>query len=105
MFLAGTLPAYAQQQYVIDKNIPYYGDAVNKKDPYIASQCLLDIYYPKGAKNYATIVWFHGGGITAGDKEIPAALMNKGYAIVGVQYRLSPKKYLRRHILKTPQLP
>ncbi len=90
-FFACTLSSYAQQQYVVEKNIPYYADAVNKKDPYIASQCLLDIYYPKGAKNFATIVWFHGGGITAGDKELPAALMNKGYAIVGVQYRLSPK--------------
>lgn len=90
-FLSFALSAQAQQQYVLEKNIPYYIDAINKTDPYIASQCLLDIYYPKGTKNFATIVWFHGGGITAGDKEIPAALMNKGYAIVGVQYRLSPK--------------
>lgn len=37
------------------------------------------------------MVWFHGGGITGGDKELPKALMDKGYAIVGVQYRLSPK--------------
>lgn len=91
LFLFGALTLQAQQQYVIEKNIQYYEDAVNKKDTYIASQCLLDIYYPKGAKNYATIVWFHGGGITGGDKELPKALMDKGYAIVGVQYRLSPK--------------
>ena len=87
----GALSVKAQRQYVVEKNIPYYADSINKKDAYIASQCLLDIYYPKGAKNYATVVWFHGGGITGGDKELPAALMNKGYAIVGVQYRLSPK--------------
>ncbi|MEP7231559.1 MAG: alpha/beta hydrolase [Ginsengibacter sp.] len=91
LLFACTLSAQAQQQYVVEKNIPYYTDAINKTDPYIASQCLLDIYYPKGAKNYATIVWFHGGGITGGDKELPKALMDKGYAIVGVQYRLSPK--------------
>ncbi len=83
--------ANAQQQYVTEKNIQYYPDSVNQKDVYIASQCLLDIYYPKNAKSNATIVWFHGGGITGGSKEIPKALMEKGYTIVGVGYRLSPK--------------
>ncbi|MDQ6763882.1 MAG: alpha/beta hydrolase [Bacteroidota bacterium] len=91
LFLSGTFSVQAQQQYVTEKNIQYYEEDVNKKDTYIASQCLLDIYYPKGAKNYATVVWFHGGGLTAGDKELPSALKDKGYAIVGVQYRLSPK--------------
>lgn len=79
------------QQYVTEKDISYYEDAINKKDPYIASQCKLDIYYPKDKKSFATIVWFHGGGITAGSKELPKALLEKGYAVVGVGYRLSPK--------------
>ena len=79
------------QQYITDSNIHYYPDSVNKKDAYIASQCTLDIYYPKGIKNFATIVWFHGGGLTGGTKEIPKALIEKGYAVVGVEYRLSPK--------------
>lgn len=91
LLLTGTLRIQAQQQYVTEKNIHYYADSVNKKDPYITSQCLLDIYYPKGAKNYATIVWFHGGSITGGSREIPTALMEKGYAVIGVEYRLSPK--------------
>ncbi|MFT3705432.1 MAG: alpha/beta hydrolase fold domain-containing protein [Agriterribacter sp.] len=82
---------YAQQSYVLEKDIPYYTDAANQKDAYIASQCRLDIYYPKGAKNFATILWFHGGGITGGTKEIPEALKEKGYAVIGVEYRLSPK--------------
>ena len=80
-----------QQQYNIEKDIHYYADSITKKDSYIASQCTLDIYYPKGAKSFATIIWFHGGGITAGTKEIPKALMDKGYAVIGVEYRLSPK--------------
>ncbi len=83
--------AKAQQQYATEKNIPYYADSISQKDSYVASQCLLDIYYPRGAKNFATIVWFHGGGITGGSKEIPAALTDKGYAVIGVGYRLSPK--------------
>lgn len=81
----------AQQQYVTEENINYYPDSVTQKDAYIKSQCLLDVYYPKGLKNYATIVWFHGGGITGGKKEIPERLKNKGVAVIGVGYRLSPK--------------
>ena len=73
----------AQQTYVTEKDITYYPAAVAEKDVYMNSQCKLDLYYPKGAKNFATIVWFHGGGITGGKKEIPAALMEKGYAVVG----------------------
>ena len=81
----------AQQQYAIEKDIHYYPDAVNKSDKYIDSQCSLDIYYPKNSKNFATIIWFHGGGLTGGSKEIPDALLEKGFAIIGVGYRLSPK--------------
>ncbi|MGV3639243.1 MAG: alpha/beta hydrolase [Adhaeribacter sp.] len=81
----------AQQQYDTKKDIPYYAESISGKDPGIASRCKLDLYFPKGGKNFGTIVWFHGGGITGGNKEIPKALMEKGYAVVGVGYRLSPK--------------
>jgi len=91
LLITGSLYAHAQQAYVTEKDVHYYADSINKKDSYIASQCTLDIYYPKGATNYATIVWFHGGGLTGGNKAIPKALMDKGYAIVSVEYRFSPK--------------
>jgi acetyl esterase/lipase len=91
LLILTTFDGIAQQPYALDENIHYYPDSLNKADNYISSQCILDIYYPKGAKNFATIVWFHGGGLTSGSKEIPKALMDKGYAIVGVEYRLSPK--------------
>jgi acetyl esterase/lipase len=91
LLLANTLYAQAQQQYVTEKDIHYYDDSINKKDSYIAAQCRLDIYYPKGANNYATIIWFHGGGLTGGNKQIPKALMDKGCAVVSVGYRFSPK--------------
>lgn len=91
LLITGSLYAQAQQAYVTEKDVHYYADSINKKDSYIASQCTLDIYYPKGATNYATIVWFHGGGLTGGNKAIPKALMDKGYAIVSVEYRFSPK--------------
>ncbi len=91
LLVTATLSAQAQQQYITEKDISYYPDSLMKQDKYMTSQCRLDLYYPKGAKNYPVIVWFHGGGITAGSKELPEQLMNKGYAIVGVGYRLSPK--------------
>jgi len=28
----------------------------------------LDVYLPKGKKDFATLVWFHGGGLKIGDK-------------------------------------
>lgn len=70
LLLLTVLNARAQEQYAIEKSIHYYPDSITQKDTYIASQCTLDMYYPKGAKNFATIVWFHGGGITGGTKEI-----------------------------------
>lgn len=90
-FFTTSIFVSAQQKYVIEKDIHYHPEAVNKSDNYIDSQCTLDIYYPKNSKNFATIVWFHGGGLSGGSKEIPSALLEKGFAVIGVGYRLSPK--------------
>ncbi len=54
-------------------------------------RCHLDVYYPTGVKEFPTVVWFHGGGLSSGQKEIPEALKQKGVAVVGVNYRLYPK--------------
>ena len=91
LLLTTSIFVNAQQKYAVEKDIHYYPDAVNKIDKYTDSQCTLDIYYPKDSKNFATIVWFHGGGLTGGSKEIPTALLEKGFAVIGVGYRLSPK--------------
>ncbi len=72
-------------------NLNYYQDSINKNDAYISQRCVLDIYYPKNTPSFATIVWFHGGGLSSGQKEIPEALKQKGVAVVGVNYRLYPK--------------
>lgn len=91
LFFISALSVQSQQQYQTGKNIPYYTNSINQNDASLASQCSLDLYYPKGLKNFATIIWFHGGGLTGGSKEIPKALLDKGYAVIGVDYRLSPK--------------
>ncbi|MGB5205064.1 MAG: alpha/beta hydrolase [Eudoraea sp.] len=86
------LTVYSQEiQYETKQNIPYYNTAINRADEYRNERCVLDIYYPKDAKDFPTIVWFHGGGLTGGEKEIPEQLIGKGVCIVAVNYRLYPK--------------
>lgn len=60
-------------------------------DEYSQDRCKIDVYYPTNKKDFITVVWFHGGGLTGGNKEIPSYLTNKNIAVVGVGYRLSPK--------------
>jgi len=91
LLLHVTLTAYAQEHaYKTHSNIPYYNEDIRQKDSYINERCNLDIYYPTDKKEFATIVWFHGGGLTGGNKELPAVLKNEGICIVGVNYRLAP---------------
>jgi hypothetical protein len=52
LFWMSALAVQAQQQYVTKKDIPYYADSINRKDAEIAARCKLDIYYPKGGKNF-----------------------------------------------------
>ncbi|MDR7210025.1 alpha/beta hydrolase [Flavobacterium piscis] len=91
LFIIGFSSFAQKSEYDVKENIQYYSAVQNKSDHYIGERCVLDIYYPKNIKGFATIVWFHGGGLTGGNKEIPEALKNKGFAIIGVNYRLSPK--------------
>ena len=72
-------------------NIPYYTEGLMEEDAYLKERCVLDIYIPEDSIGFSTIIWFHGGGLTAGNKYIPEALMNKGVAVVAVNYRLSPR--------------
>lgn len=72
-------------------DIPYYDNIIRQSNDLINERCNLDIYYPTNVENFATIIWFHGGGLTSGSKEIPEELKDKNICIVGVNYRLSPQ--------------
>jgi acetyl esterase/lipase len=78
-------------QYSTQQNVHYYSDSVNDSDPYINERCVLDIYYPTNQKDFATVVWFHGGGLKGGSKHIANRLKEQGIAVVAVNYRLYPK--------------
>lgn len=60
-------------------------------DEYSAQMCRLDIATMDGAKELPVVVWFHGGGLTGGKKEIPQQLLDGRCIVVGVGYRFSPK--------------
>ena len=92
-FVCVTLSAKAQNSsnYEVIKNVPYYPESIRDTNSYIKEQCLLDIYKPIGKTNTPIIVWFHGGGLTGGTKDIPKELLDYGYLIVSVEYGLSPK--------------
>lgn len=61
-------------------------------------RCKLDLYLPTKTKTpFATVVWFHGGGLEAGKRSdavnvhLARALAEQGVACVNVGYRLSPE--------------
>ena len=86
------LATFAQSSsYSTKENIHYYSEAENQNDDYIQERCVLDIYYPEGSDDFPTVVWFHGGGLTGGNKSIPQELKEKRMAVVAVNYRLYPK--------------
>ena len=90
-FLCAISVLYAQDKvnYKLEENIEYRS-VESQSDEYIKERCKLDIYYPE-TKDFTTVVWFHGGGITSGNKFIPEKLKEKGIAVVAVNYRLHPK--------------
>jgi alpha-L-fucosidase 2 len=56
---------------------------------------LMDAYVPDGAGPYAAVIWVHGGGFVAGDKQpYPKTLLDPlaeaGLAWFSVNYRLAP---------------
>ena len=77
----------AQNNYTTERDIPYHTEA----GAYAAERCMLDFYYPTDMKDFPTVVWFHGGGLEAGSKEIPRELRNAGLGVIGVNYRLLPR--------------
>ncbi|HEY5913442.1 MAG TPA: alpha/beta hydrolase [Verrucomicrobiae bacterium] len=93
LWLAPIAPAQQTQdripQYRTETNILYRTGA--HLTEYTKERCRLDVYYPAGTNDFATVVWFHGGGLTGGNRSVPEALKGKGIAVVAAGYRLSPQ--------------
>ena len=80
---AQAVPAIAAK-YKTDSGITYRNDVDSPR-------CRLDVTYQKSAKDRPVIVWFHGGGLTGGQKHTPKELLGKDYVVVAAGYRLYPE--------------
>lgn len=92
LLLCCTLTAYPQKaegNYRTLKDLSYLHPG--EKDAYKLERCKLDLYYPTHQEGFATLVWFHGGGLEGGQKHFPKEFLEQGYAVVAVNYRLSPR--------------
>jgi acetyl esterase/lipase len=85
----GAASSPARVAYQIESGLPYRPDS--EPDVYARERCKLDVYHPVAGPSVPTVVWFHGGGLTGGNRSTPSALKGQGIAVVAVDYRLSPK--------------
>ena len=70
-------------------DVSYRTDA--EQSVYETERCRLDVYLPQGKENFATLIWFHGGGLKNGDKNrllpndsVTTALIAKSLARTGI---------------------
>jgi acetyl esterase/lipase len=54
-------------------------------------RCRLDFYFPVNKKDFPTVIWFHGGGLSVGGRSIPLALRRRGLGVIAANYRLTPE--------------
>ena len=78
------------RNWTVKKDIPSFDQG--ERDDYRRERCFLDVYYPENRKNVPVLIYFHGGGLTAGDKYgiiEESRLLN--CIIVSPNYRLAPR--------------
>ncbi|WP_339711499.1 hypothetical protein [uncultured Kriegella sp.] len=71
LFFGVVFSGFSQKEYTIYKLIEnlFYTDVYEgEKDYYMKAGCKLDIYNPDNKKDFAAVVWFHGGGLTGDEK-------------------------------------
>lgn len=80
-------------EFKCEQGIHYYPESVmSREGDYARSMCLVDVTYPVGVTNFATVVNFHGGGLVKGRRNGPAwpkeAKGRDPVAFVSAGYRL-----------------
>jgi acetyl esterase/lipase len=69
-------------------SISYYPAETKLDDP--QHRCALDMRLPANKQGFATVIWFHGGGLTGGTRDFPM-FAGEGVALISAGYRLSPQ--------------
>ena len=76
----------------VTRNIVY--KSIDPSTDALRNALSLDLYLPVKQPTVATLVWFHGGGMTGGDKKESVALAKvlaeHGITVASANYRLSP---------------
>ena len=70
-------------------NAPYYPEA-ERTNAYQIERCVLDAKFPDSVTGFPTVVWFHGGGLSGGQKHW-IDLKDSSIAVIIVNYRLAPR--------------
>lgn len=96
-----TLSTWASD-YQYKRNIHYRPTPTGQT--YTDSMCVLDIAYPKDASNAPVVIWFHGGGLTAGHRELPIELLKEGLVVWVLNTDYHPKRQQKRCWMMLPQL-
>ncbi len=100
-------PAWTAEDAKAPKTGGNFEVEVHKDIPYVEGKDAderqkLDLYLPKGARDYPTLFFIHGGGWTAGSRSgfdrIGRTFARNGVAFVSTGYRLSPKVKHPAHI-------
>lgn len=76
------------------KDVPYYTENIPivGDEAYVRERCKLDVYQPETVKeNAPVVVWFHGGGLSGGNRHVPGQFLNQKFLVVSVNYRLFPR--------------
>ena len=87
--IAWIIDSAKADQHLTETNILY---RTGELTDYMRERCRLDIHYPTGKSNLVTVVWWHGGSLTGGNREIPGQLRDRGIIVVAPSYRLSPQE-------------
>ena len=87
LFLLGAvLTVSAQPNFKTFTDITY-----KTGDTYTEERCVLNIRTPDQNGSFPVVIWFHGGGLTGGNKYFPKELLYEEMVLVAANYRLSPK--------------
>ena len=84
-------PVMTDPEYRFYSDIQYRESIPQNQTEYQKLRCRLDVYGPVEGNKNPVVIWFHGGGISRGNRTIPLPLRKKGMVVVSANYRFSPR--------------